>query len=171
VNDEPLAAAERWAYAHSAHQPLLETLLAEYTRRGAELVAAIAELDRLTDEVDQLRAELAERDARLARVAAAHRHHTRRGHRCWPGHPLDREAARPPAGPAVGTVVESRTDLRTAMTGVPRRRDNAHLPRAIYQAPYIQARGALQRELVACLRTGRALPVPRERSRQRSPCA
>ena len=32
---------------------------------------------------------------------------------------------------------------------------------AIYQALYIQGRGALKRELVACLRTGRALRVPR----------
>ena len=38
---------------------------------------------------------------------------------------------------------------------------------AIYQALYIQGRGALQRELVACLRTGRALRVPRGRARQR----
>jgi IS30 family transposase len=36
---------------------------------------------------------------------------------------------------------------------------------AIYQALYIQGRGALKRELVACLRTGRALRVPRARSR------
>ena len=39
---------------------------------------------------------------------------------------------------------------------------------AIYQALFIQGRGALQRELVACLRTGRALRVPRARSRQRA---
>ena len=39
---------------------------------------------------------------------------------------------------------------------------------AIYQALYIQGRGALQRELVACLRTGRALRKPRERARNRS---
>lgn len=32
---------------------------------------------------------------------------------------------------------------------------------AIYQALYIQWRGALKRELVSCLRTGRALRVPR----------
>ena len=32
---------------------------------------------------------------------------------------------------------------------------------AIYQALFIQGRGALKRELVACLRTGRALRVPR----------
>jgi IS30 family transposase len=34
---------------------------------------------------------------------------------------------------------------------------------AIYQALFIQSRGALKRELVACLRTGRALRVPRAR--------
>ncbi len=38
---------------------------------------------------------------------------------------------------------------------------------AIYQALYIQGRGALRRELCACLRTGRALRVPRARTRQR----
>lgn len=36
---------------------------------------------------------------------------------------------------------------------------------AIYQALFIQGRGALKRELVACLRTGRALRVPRERTK------
>jgi IS30 family transposase len=35
---------------------------------------------------------------------------------------------------------------------------------AIYQALYIQGRGALRRELTACLRTGRVLRVPRARS-------
>lgn len=39
---------------------------------------------------------------------------------------------------------------------------------AIYQALYVQGRGALQRELVACLRTGRALRVPRARTRQKT---
>jgi len=39
---------------------------------------------------------------------------------------------------------------------------------AIYQALYIQGRGALKRELVACLRTGRALRVPRARSSNKS---
>ena len=37
---------------------------------------------------------------------------------------------------------------------------------AIYQALYVEGRGALKRELVACLRTGRALRVPRTRARQ-----
>jgi IS30 family transposase len=34
---------------------------------------------------------------------------------------------------------------------------------AIYQALYVQGRGALKRELTACLRTGRALRLPRSR--------
>ena len=38
---------------------------------------------------------------------------------------------------------------------------------AIYQALYIQGRGALRRELTACLRTGRALRAPRARRRGR----
>ena len=36
---------------------------------------------------------------------------------------------------------------------------------AIYQALYVQGRGALKRELSQCLRTGRALRVPRARTR------
>jgi len=39
---------------------------------------------------------------------------------------------------------------------------------AIYQALFVQGRGALGRELTACLRTGRALRVPRARTRKRS---
>ncbi|ACA93356.1 MULTISPECIES: IS30 family transposase [Burkholderia cepacia complex] len=39
---------------------------------------------------------------------------------------------------------------------------------AIYQALYIQGRGALKRELVGCLRTGRALRVPRARARAKA---
>lgn len=38
---------------------------------------------------------------------------------------------------------------------------------AIYQALYVQGRGALRRELSACLRTGRALRVPRARTQGR----
>jgi len=37
---------------------------------------------------------------------------------------------------------------------------------AIYQSLYVQGRGALRRELTACLRTGRALRVPRSRTRR-----
>ena len=39
---------------------------------------------------------------------------------------------------------------------------------AIYQALCIQGRGALRRELVACLRTGRALRVPRARAHRQT---
>lgn len=39
---------------------------------------------------------------------------------------------------------------------------------AIYQALYIEGRGALKHELVWCLRTGRALRAPRERSRRKA---
>lgn len=39
---------------------------------------------------------------------------------------------------------------------------------ALYQALFIEARGALERELVWCLRTGKALRVPRERSRRKT---
>src|ERR671923_297686 len=35
---------------------------------------------------------------------------------------------------------------------------------AIYQSLYVQGRGALRRELTACLRTGRALRIPRNRT-------
>ncbi|WP_211286923.1 IS30 family transposase [Caldimonas caldifontis] len=38
---------------------------------------------------------------------------------------------------------------------------------AIYQSLYVQGRGALRRELTACLRTGRALREPRQRARGR----
>ena len=36
---------------------------------------------------------------------------------------------------------------------------------AIYQSLFVQGRGALRRELTACLRTGRTLRVPRARAR------
>lgn len=39
---------------------------------------------------------------------------------------------------------------------------------AIYQALFVQGRGALSRELTACLRTGRALRMPRARAGKRS---
>jgi IS30 family transposase len=38
---------------------------------------------------------------------------------------------------------------------------------AIYQALFVQGRGALHRDLTACLRTGRALRMPRARTRRR----
>ncbi len=38
----------------------------------------------------------------------------------------------------------------------------------IYQALYVEGRGALRREPVACLHTGWALRVPRARARQKA---
>lgn len=39
---------------------------------------------------------------------------------------------------------------------------------AINQALYIEGRGALMRELVSCMRTGRALHVPRARAQAKA---
>ena len=39
---------------------------------------------------------------------------------------------------------------------------------AIYQALYIRGRGALKRELMHCLRTGRALRVPQGRAQAKT---
>jgi IS30 family transposase len=39
-------------------------------------------------------------------------------------------------------------------------------PEVIYQSLFIEGRGALKRDLVACLRTGRALRMPRARSKR-----
>ena len=38
---------------------------------------------------------------------------------------------------------------------------------AIYQSLFVEGRGALKRELVGCLRTGRALREPRARTRNK----
>ena len=40
---------------------------------------------------------------------------------------------------------------------------------AIYQSLYVQGRGALRRELTACLRTGRALQGPQEQDLEGQP--
>jgi IS30 family transposase len=89
----------------------------------------------------------------------------------------------PVAGPEVrwiGRRHGRRKDRRWARSGSPQQIAN-RLPvdfpdddsmrishEAIYQALYIQGRGALRRELSACLRTGRALRVPRARTRGRN---
>lgn len=90
---------------------------------------------------------------------------------------------RPIAGPRVarwnGRRHGRRTDRRWAKAWSPEqiaRRLPIEFPddesmrishEAIYQALYVQGRGALRRELVACLRTGRALRVPRARAGRR----
>jgi IS30 family transposase len=91
--------------------------------------------------------------------------------------------ARPDGSPAAGPEVRwiarrhgRRKDRRWAQSWSPEQIAN-RLPldfpddpsmrishEAIYQSLYVQGRGALRRELTACLRTGRALRVPRART-------
>ena len=77
---------------------------------------------------------------------------------------LDRSASRSPPGPALGEVVEPGADLRRLRLDFPDDESMRISHEAIYQALYVQGRGALRRELIACLRTGRALRVPRART-------
>jgi len=93
------------------------------------------------------------------------------------------ESGRPLRGPAVSTWEGRRhgprQDRRWAISWSPQQiahRLRTDFPKdksmrisheAIYRALYIQGRGALRRELTACLRTGRALRVPRARRRNR----
>jgi len=86
-------------------------------------------------------------------------------------------------GPAVGWIGRRhgrRTDRRWATSWSPAQIANrlrVDFPddgsmrishEAIYQALYVQGRGALRRELTACLRTGRVLRVPRARTQGRA---
>jgi hypothetical protein len=71
------------------------------------------------------------------------------------------------AGPAVGHLVEPAADRPPVADGFPDDESMRISHEAIYQALFIHGRGALQRELVACLRTGRALRVPRARTKVR----
>jgi IS30 family transposase len=95
---------------------------------------------------------------------------------------IARPDGEPVAGPAVrfiGRRHGRRADRRWARSWSPEQISNRLLVdfpndesmrishEAIYQALYVQGRGALKRELVACLRTGRALRVPRARTRGR----
>jgi Helix-turn-helix domain len=59
----------------------------------------------------------------------------------------------------------SRSSLRTSVFAGMRMRISHE---AIYQALYVGGRGALKREVAACLRTGRAPRAPRARARQRA---
>ena len=85
----------------------------------------------------------------------------------------------PAAGPWKGRNKPHRQDRRWVSAWSPRQiseRLKLEFPddrsmrishEAIYQSLFVQSRGALKRELVACLRTGRARRVPRARARQR----
>jgi len=85
----------------------------------------------------------------------------------------------PATGPWKGRSKPRRQDRRWAVAWSPEQ-ISARLPldfpddrsmrishEAIYQSLFVQGRGALARELTACLRTGRALRVPRARTRGR----
>ena len=90
----------------------------------------------------------------------------------------DGTAVRGPDVPWIGRRHGRRTDRRWAKAWSPEQIANrlrfdfpydesmriSH--EAIYQALYVQGRGALRRELTACLRTGRALRVPRARTQE-----
>jgi IS30 family transposase len=64
--------------------------------------------------------------------------------------------------------VESGADLKRLKADFPDDESMRISHEAIYQALYVQGRGALKRELVLHLRTGRALRVPRARSKRQS---
>ena len=94
-------------------------------------------------------------------------------------HTVDGEVVGPPAPAWKGRNKPHRGDRRWVTAWSPEQIAN-RLPvefpddgsmrishEAIYQALYVQGRGALKRELVTCLRTGRALRVPRARNRQK----
>jgi IS30 family transposase len=95
---------------------------------------------------------------------------------------VDRPDGRPVTGPTVrwiGRRHGRRQDRRWATAWSPEQianRIRIDFPEdesmqisheTIYQALYVQGRGALRRELAACLRTGRALRVPRARTMER----
>src|SRR5665648_636139 len=91
----------------------------------------------------------------------------------------DGSALRGPAVPWTGRRHGRRKDRRWASAWSPEQISNrlrVDFPydesmrishEAIYQALYVQGRGALRRDLSACLRTGRALRVPRARTQAR----
>ncbi len=130
--------------------------------------------------VAQWKAELAARRPKVAKLAADDR---LRGYvqERLAGTVIDAEG-RPIPGPNVswkGRRHGRRADRRWGVAWSPEqisRRLRVEFPddasmrishETIYQALYVQGRGALKRELSACLRTGRALRVPQARTRGR----
>ena len=78
---------------------------------------------------------------------------------------MERAALRTQAASAVVAGMESGTDCPAPAARLPDDNSMRISHEAIYQALYVQGRGALRRELTACLRTGRALRMPRVRVR------
>jgi hypothetical protein len=69
--------------------------------------------------------------------------------------------------PSLGYGVEPAEDLERLRLNFPNESTMRVSHEAIYQALWVQGRGALKRELTACLRTGGVLRVPRARPRGR----
>ena len=83
----------------------------------------------------------------------------------WPGcrgpaGPNGTARTNPIGGPKMGAGLEPAADRDRLRVDFPDDESMRISHEAIYQALYVQGRGALKRELVACLRTGRALRVP-----------
>jgi hypothetical protein len=132
--------------------------------------------------VAQWKADLVAQRPKTAKLIANQRLHQYVQER--PSGEVRRPGGTPVSGPAAapwkGRNKPRRQDRRWATAWSPEQISNRLLidfpddesmrisHEAIYQALYVQSRGALNRELVACLRTGRALRVPRARSRQRA---
>jgi hypothetical protein len=95
-------------------------------------------------------------------------------------HPDGTPVGGPATGPWTGRGKPHRQDRRWVMAWSPEqisRRLVIDFPddqsmrishEAIYQALFVQSRGALKRELITCLRTGRALRAPRSRAQRQA---
>jgi len=70
------------------------------------------------------------------------------------------------SGPTVGERVEPEQIANRLPLDFPDDESMRISHEAVYQALYIEGRNALERELVACLRTGRALRKPRARAKK-----
>jgi len=86
----------------------------------------------------------------------------------WPVRSLERATTRTAAVSPMGACLESRRQIaRRLPVDFPDDITMRISHEAIYQALFVQGRGALRRELTACLRTGRVLRMPRARTRRR----
>ena len=81
---------------------------------------------------------------------------------------MERKGQAPPGGSPLGKAWSPEQISKRLKVDFPDDESMRISHEAIYQALYVQGRGALKRELVACLRTGRALRVPRSRSQQKA---
>ena len=110
-----------------------------------------------------------ERDAAILCAGSACGHScSQRCCGCRAGGALERSTARTDAGTDDGAWHGARSKSPNACGSTyPDDTTMRISHEAIYQALYVQGRGALKRELTQCLRTGRALRVPRARTRGR----